>query len=56
MSHKVIWPKCGQTMIGGQIETWHKAEGDAVALGDILFEMTTDKATQEVEAITRSAQ
>ena len=51
MIHKVILPKLGQTMVGGQIETWHKAEGDAIALGDVLFEMTTDKATQEVEAM-----
>ncbi len=51
MIHKVILPKLGQTMSGGRIETWHKAEGDAVALGDVLFEMTTDKATQEVEAM-----
>jgi len=30
--------------------TWHKAEGDRVEKGDVLFEIETDKAVMEVEA------
>ncbi|TME32992.1 MAG: 2-oxo acid dehydrogenase subunit E2 [Chloroflexi bacterium] len=36
----------------GRIVAWHKREGDAVAAGDILFEVETDKATMEVESPT----
>ena len=34
----------------GKIEKWLKKEGDSVEKGDILLEVTTDKATLEVEA------
>ena len=34
----------------GTIVKWLKAEGDRVEKGDALFEVDTDKATQEVEA------
>ena len=34
----------------GTIVRWLKAEGDAVAKGEPLFELDTDKVTQEVEA------
>ena len=47
---KVILPKLGLTMDEGKILAWHKAEGDRVAAGDVLFETETDKATIEVEA------
>ena len=36
----------------GRIVAWHKREGDAVAAGDVLFEVETDKATMEVESPT----
>jgi pyruvate dehydrogenase E2 component (dihydrolipoamide acetyltransferase) len=36
----------------GRIVAWHKREGDAVAPGDVLFEVETDKATMEVESPT----
>ncbi len=38
------------TMEEGQVVTWLKAEGDAVAQGDILAEIETDKATMELVA------
>ena len=47
---EVLLPKLGQTMEEATIETWHKQEGDAVKQGDVLLEITTDKATLEVEA------
>src|SRR5438094_660148 len=36
----------------GRIVAWHKRVGDAVAAGDVLFEVETDKATMEVESPT----
>jgi len=47
---KVTMPKLGQTMEKGVIEKWIKKEGDEVKKGDILLEITTDKATLEVES------
>src|SRR5690242_9858933 len=37
-------------MEAGTIVKWLKAEGDRVEKGEPLFEVDTDKATQEVEA------
>ena len=50
MAQTVIFPKLGQTMEEGAIVKWVKQEGDAVAKGDILFEIETDKANLEVES------
>ncbi len=46
----VIMPALGMAQETGLIVAWHKQPGDAVAKGDILFEVETDKATMEVEA------
>jgi pyruvate dehydrogenase E2 component (dihydrolipoamide acetyltransferase) len=43
-------PRLGQGMESGTIVKWLKAEGDAVAKGEALYELDTDKVTQEVEA------
>ena len=50
MVTEVIMPKLGQTMEEGVVERWVKKEGDRVEKGDILLEITTDKATLEVES------
>ncbi len=50
MLHRVVLPQLGQTMEEGTIEKWHKTEGDTVEKGEVLYELTTDKATLEVEA------
>ena len=50
MPHEVIMPALGMAQDTGLIVTWHKAQGDKVATGDVLFEVETDKATMEVEA------
>ena len=50
MLQEVLLPQLGQTMEEGTIEKWHKSEGDDVKKGEVLFELTTDKATLEVEA------
>lgn len=47
---EVIMPALGMAQDTGLIVAWHKSPGDAVASGDILFEVETDKSTMEVEA------
>lgn len=50
MATEVKLPRLGQGMESGTIVKWLKAEGDAVAKGEALYELDTDKVTQEVEA------
>lgn len=45
---RVILPKLGLTMDEGRVVAWHRAPGDLVREGDVLFEVETDKATLEV--------
>jgi pyruvate dehydrogenase E2 component (dihydrolipoamide acetyltransferase) len=52
MAVEVKLPRLGQGMEAGTIVRWLKSEGDAVAKGEPLFELDTDKVTQEVEAET----
>ena len=52
MATDVKLPRLGQGMESGTIVRWLKAEGDSVEKGEPLFEVDTDKATQEVEAET----
>jgi len=49
---RVIMPKLGLTMDEGRLIAWHKAEGDRVTEGEVLFEVETDKAAMEVPATT----
>ncbi len=50
MPREVIMPALGMAQDSGVIVTWLKSPGEAVAEGDALFEVETDKATMEVEA------
>ena len=50
MAHVVVMPRTGQTMEVGEIVEWMKREGDAVAQGEILLTIQSDKATIEVES------
>jgi pyruvate dehydrogenase E2 component (dihydrolipoamide acetyltransferase) len=50
MATEVKLPRLGQGMESGTIVRWLKTEGDAVTKGEPLFELDTDKVTQEVEA------
>ena len=43
-------PALGNSMEEGTITRWFKAEGDAVAKGEALYEVMTDKVNMEVEA------
>jgi len=47
---EVILPRLGQGMESGTIVRWLKSEGEAVEKGEPLYELDTDKVTQEVEA------
>jgi pyruvate dehydrogenase E2 component (dihydrolipoamide acetyltransferase) len=50
MATEVKLPRLGQGMESGTIVRWLKTEGDQVAKGEPLYELDTDKVTQEVEA------
>src|SRR4051812_36191962 len=50
MADEVKLPRLGQGMESGTIVKWLKSEGDEVEKGEPLYELDTDKVTQEVEA------
>ncbi len=50
MIQKILLPKLGQTMEEATVERWLKSEGEEVKRGDVILEITTDKATLEVES------
>jgi pyruvate dehydrogenase E2 component (dihydrolipoamide acetyltransferase) len=50
MATEVKLPRLGQGMESGTIVKWLKSEGDRVEKGEALYELDTDKVTQEVEA------
>ena len=50
MITRVVMPKLTDTMEEGVVVTWKKEENDAVAAGDILAEIETDKAVMDLEA------
>ena len=50
MATEVKLPRLGQGMESGTIVRWLKSEGDEVEKGEPLYELDTDKVTQEVEA------
>src|SRR5436190_7191544 len=50
MASEVKLPRLGQGMEAGTIRKWLKSPGDTVAKGEPLFEIDTDKVTQEVES------
>ncbi len=50
MATKVHMEALSPTMEEGQVVSWLKNEGDAVAEGDVLAEIETDKATMELVA------
>jgi len=50
LSSQVTLPRLGQGMESGTIVRWLKSEGDRVEKGEPLYELDTEKVTQEVEA------
>ena len=51
MPTPVLMPALSPTMEEGTLAKWNVKEGDAVASGDVIAEIETDKATMEVEAV-----
>lgn len=51
MPISILMPALSPTMEEGTLAKWMVKEGDAVASGDIIAEIETDKATMEFEAI-----
>jgi pyruvate dehydrogenase E2 component (dihydrolipoamide acetyltransferase) len=50
MATEIKLPRLGQGMESGTIVKWLKSEGEHVEKGEALYELDTDKVTQEVEA------
>ena len=50
MAHEIVMPKLGLTMTEGTVEEWKFREGDHVKKGEVLFSVSTDKLTNDVEA------
>lgn len=50
MAEIIVMPKLGLTMTEGNLSNWRKAEGDRIEQGDILFDVETDKLSNEIEA------
>ncbi len=47
MSTEVKIPPLGESISSGVLAKWHVADGDTVKSGQVLFELETDKITQE---------
>jgi pyruvate dehydrogenase E2 component (dihydrolipoamide acetyltransferase) len=50
MAITIEMPRLSDTMEEGTLLKWHVAQGDAVASGDHIADVETDKATMEVQA------
>lgn len=50
MAHEVTMPQMGYDMTEGTINEWRVKEGDAVARGDTIASIATDKADIDIEA------
>ena len=50
MPINILMPALSPTMTEGKLSKWLKTEGDAIASGDAIAEIETDKATMELEA------
>jgi len=50
VASEVKLPRLGQGMESGVVRKWLKSEGEQVEKGEPLFEVDTDKVTQEVES------
>jgi len=53
MSKILDMPKLSPTMEEGVLSAWHKKEGDAIAVDDLLADVETDKATMEFRAFDK---
>ena len=51
MPIRITVPRLGWSMEEGTFSEWLKHDGDSVAVGDLLFVLENDKASQEVESL-----
>lgn len=50
MANYIVMPKMGLTMTEGVILNWRKQEGDTIKKGEIIFDVETDKLTNEYDS------
>jgi pyruvate dehydrogenase E2 component (dihydrolipoamide acetyltransferase) len=50
MAHNIVMPALEMAQENGKLLSWRKREGEAVAKGEPLLEIETDKAVVEIEA------
>ena len=50
MPTPVLMPALSPTMTEGKLAKWHVKVGDAVKAGQVICEIETDKAVQEIAA------
>ncbi len=50
MSLEIKIPAVGESITSGLLSVWHKKDGDAVAAGEALFTLETDKVSTEITA------
>ncbi len=50
MKAKLKLARIGMNMEEGTIKKWHVAAGDRFKMGDVLYEVETEKVPNEVEA------
>jgi pyruvate dehydrogenase E2 component (dihydrolipoamide acetyltransferase) len=51
MAQVAVMPRLGVTMTEGTLLAWLKQVGEAVDIGEPLFEVQTDKVAMEVESL-----
>src|SRR5690348_5210726 len=51
MAADIRVPRLGWSMETGVFVRWLKADGDVVKVGEALYELEGEKATQEIEAV-----
>ena len=50
MAAQVVVPQLGESVVEARVARWLKKEGDAIAVGDPLVELETEKIDLEVNA------
>ncbi len=50
MATEIRIPKIGMSATEMTLNEWMMADGEQVAIGDVLYTVETDKTTQEIEA------
>ena len=51
MTIEIIIPEIGEGVTEATIVAWHKSVGDAVAEGELIVEIMTDKVNIEIDSV-----